>query len=170
MKTRHTPTPLPRSFTAHPDGKGIIAEHDIAVWGHERRGAGRLRAKLLVFKSPRAMRAFSRKALGIDNDEAVGFVSDLSREVITIGNIHRPGREHILYVDPRYFCLICLVRGHLTMDIITHEACHAGIFFSQRSRMRWPNQDGAASEAICYPTGRIAAAINRFLHDSGLYE
>lgn len=159
--------PLPRSFSGHPAGRGIIAEHDIPIRGHDAPRAGRLRAKLLVFKTRRSMYAFSKQALGRNNFGALALAHELSEDVIAI----KGGKtEHFLRVDPVYFCVICLVRGFLTMEIITHEACHAGIYFSQRSRLRWPNQDEAPSEGICYPTGRIAAAINRCLHDRGLYE
>lgn len=160
---------LPRNFSGHSKGGKILAETDIAIRGHDSpRAIGRLRAKLLVFRTRRDMHAFSRDALGVNNNCAVGFVHELYREVINLKGDGK--REHIAYVDPRYFALICLVQGHLTMEVITHEACHAGIYFSQRSRHQWPNQKHAPSEAICYPTGRIASAINRFLHDKGLYE
>lgn len=159
---------LPRNFSDHPEGGKILAETDIAIRGHDSpRAIGRLRAKLLVFKTRRDMYGFIKQALGSNGLGALGFVSQLVEERLTF----KGGRASTtLMIDPRYFCVICLVQGYLTMEIITHEACHAGIYFSQRSRHQWPNQKDAPSEAICYPTGRIASAINRFLHDRGLYE
>lgn len=110
------------------------------------------------------MHAFSKQALDKNVFGSAGCVHSLSEERIT-----KQG-ACTLHVDPRYFCVICLAQSHLTMEIITHEACHAGIYFAERSRHRWPYQEHAPSEAICYPTGRIARAINKFLHDKGLYQ
>lgn len=167
MKRVHG-TPLPTKFLARPVSAGRpMAEHDIAVHGPTGR-AGRLRVKLLVFRTQRCMRKFARTALGHDpGGRALGWVINLAKRI----ECYRRGElvAEYLEVDPRYACLICLVHGHLTMEIVTHEACHAAHFFADRSTTRWPHQDVCDDEAICYPTGRIAKAINAFLYDEGLY-
>lgn len=75
-----------------------------------------------------------------------------------------------VYVDPRYFCVIGLVRGHLSMEIISHEAVHAGCAYAKRgARAPWHDALGFDEEHIAYPAGRIAAAINRALWAAKLY-
>lgn len=174
MKVRHG-DPLPRSFSDHPAGGKIVAETDILIRGcdvdalERRRRPGRLAAKLLIFRNSKDMGRFAMKALGSPNYDCAGFVNNLSVERMRFG---KGGvlLEHTLSVDPRYFCIICLNQETgLNMEVITHEAVHAGFFYSRRSRMKWPGQKGQPDEAVCYPAGIIAAAINRFVHDEGLY-
>lgn len=68
--------------------------------------------------------------------------------------------------------MIGLVYGHLSMEIISHEAVHAGFNFSKRaSRAPWDRKaQDFDEEGVAYPAGRIAAAINRVLHAAKLYK
>jgi hypothetical protein len=163
VRIRRSGTPLPRDFINHPAGEGILAECDVGVRG--RRG---LHAKLLVFKNRTALRQFWVEALGKHHDlgrGCFGAVNGLSREIVDAR-----GRS-IMQVDPRYFCLIGLVHGFLSMEIICHEAGHAGFAYAKRRRgNHWVDALTLDEENVCYPAGRIAAAINRFVHRKGLYE
>jgi hypothetical protein len=173
MKVRHG-EPIPRCFRDHPAGGKIAAEVDIKLHSVDlaahtsRERPGRLAVKLLIFKNPKDMAVFARRALGVNNDDCAGFVHELGYE----RHHFEPGKPvdktHI--VDPNYTCVMALNQETgLSMEVITHESVHAGFFHARRSRMVWPNQKNCPDEAVCYPAGRIAAAINRFVHDKGLY-
>lgn len=148
----------------HPAGREIVAEADIHVTPR-----GALRAKLVVFKTRAALRRFWQSAFhhGLGRG-CRGVVNSLRQE-------RRNPRTGDAYreVDPRYFCVIGLCMTDLTMDVICHEANHAGFYYFDRHHQTFWRDQGAHDsfdEEVCYPTGRIAASINRFLHDKGLYE
>lgn len=142
----------------------MLAEHDIRLT----RGS-RLAAKLLVFKNSRELTEFWRNALGSRmSPGALGAVNALAREV---GPHDSDAPTHI-ECDPRYFCVIGLTRGALSMECITHESVHAGFCFAKRHRRDfWVKQsEDFCEEDVCYPAGRIAKRINAFLHDGGWYQ
>jgi hypothetical protein len=170
VKLVHTKA-LPRTWARHPKARGLVAEADISPHGH----GGRLRAKLLVFETPQLLARFCSAALGSDQlianrkgQLALGAVNPLSFEMRRFAD----GLEQVrLHADPRYFCLIGLTLGNLSMEIISHEAVHAGFCYEKRVK-RNVFGDAAAfdEERIAYPAGAIAAGINRFLDKAGLYE
>lgn len=144
-------------------GKGICCQGDIRV------NAGRLRAKLVVFETNKDMRAFWRKHCrnGLCR-RTLGAVNSLAREVIEIS----PGEpdRYRTEVDARYFCIIGLLRKHLTMRVISHESVHAAFAFAKRrTRSHW---DALAvsfdEEAIAYPVGEIARNITLFIQKRGM--
>lgn len=97
-----------------------------------------------------------------------GAVNGLFCEVI---QFHKDGTESsFIEADPRYFCAIGLVKGHLYGEIICHESVHAA--FNYVKRVRRSPWDAHAKdfdeEAICYPAGRIAAEISNALDRAGL--
>jgi hypothetical protein len=157
--------PIPKAFSRHPHGKGIVAEADI----FQTPGA-RLAAKLLVFASPRDLRRFWKEALGKPDLGAgcVGAVNALGHEAIDYG---KDGDGKSRWVcDPRYFCIIGLCLNHLTMEVVTHEAVHAGFCYARRrGQDPWNDDRRLGEEDVAYPAGRIAAAINRWLYDRDLY-
>lgn len=168
MKVRAIKKPLKRVWARHPAAAGIVLEKDLGV------GHGRLKAKLLVFKNRGCLRAFWRGLHGGLNGAlssyCVGAVNGLYSEVINF----RKGIEEKPYlrVDRRYFCVIGLLVGKLSMEVISHEAVHAAFCYVKRkSRAPWDvHAKHMDEEAVAYPAGRIAAAINRTLHAAGLYE
>lgn len=166
---RVVPTsPLPRIWADHPEAKGVLLEKDLSI------GHGRLKAKLLVFRNRLSLRKFWR---GMGKAElgrtCCGAVNGLYQETMTVQprGSKKPDTWR-LEVDPRYFCVIGLVANYLSMEIISHEAVHAGFAFAKRaSRAPWNQQaQHFDEEAIAYPGGRIAAAINRVLHAANLYK
>jgi hypothetical protein len=168
MKVKHT-RPLRRDWSSHPAAKlsPPIYEADLKV-----KPRGRLKAKLLVFASPQDMRRYWRgvcKARGEAHQlggDTVGFVKELGTETIVVGK----RASHTWRCDPRYFCVICLAQPHIGMETITHEAVHAGIAYAVRGRRSlWP-AGGNEDEGVAYPTGVIAAAINKHLYKAGLYD
>lgn len=165
MRVIHTKSPLPRIWTNNPQVKGIVLESDLAI------GSSRLRAKLLVFDKAHSLRAFWKAALGRGElgRYCCGAVNGLYREVWSATG-KQSGRSH-LEVDPRYFCIIGLLKQRLSMEIISHEAVHAAFAYAKRiKRSPWDQQaQHFDEEAICYPAGRIAATINRALHAGRMY-
>lgn len=149
--------PLPSKWSGHSKAEGLVAEADIAVSKR-----GRLKAKLLVFRSQTAMRKFWRIAMGHDlGSGCFGAVNGLAGE-------WSDGR---VQVDRRYFCVIALCRRHLSMEVISHESVHAGYCYAKRQRRDiFGSVFDFDEERVAYPAGRIAAAINRFCFARGLYE
>jgi hypothetical protein len=165
MKVRHSKTPIPHCFRQHPAGADILVEADIGVTGRRA-----MQAKLLVFKTPAALRRFWRDGLGKADlgKGCLGAVTALACEVL----IFEPGNREttFLEVDPRYYCVIGLTVDNLNMEVVVHEAMHAGFAYAKRhARNFWVEDGPLDEESVCYPSGKIAAAINRFLHDKGLY-
>lgn len=166
MKVVRNPKALPRQWSGLPHGKLIRYEADLRL------GTSRLAAKLLIFGSRWDMRYFWQhqlKAYAFKGGASLGLVNALATEVIrfTKGVESKP----VMHVDPRYFCVIGLVCGHLSMNIIAHESVHAGFCYAKRVGMRnmWA-EFNFDEELVAYPAGFIAAAINRFCFEHDLYE
>lgn len=154
---------LPRGM---PKGvPGLILAQDLSITN------SRLKAKLMVFESPRHLKAFWKDGLKLKSlgRHTVGAVQQLKMTYAARGQQDKPVR---MVVDPRYFCLIGLCRTHLSMEAISHEAVHAGYAFALRKmKAPWFQDIGdMKEEAVAYPAGRIAAAINRVLWKEGLYQ
>jgi hypothetical protein len=99
--------PMRRDFANHPHAKGLVAEADIKPLPR-----GRLAAKLLVFESQPALRAFWKKTTGFDiSRRCPGVVNALAHEVIKVGRTDNEPDEHRLCGDQRYFCMIGLCLG-----------------------------------------------------------
>lgn len=155
-----------RDWRNHRAMRGILLERDIRI------GSSRLAAKLLVFDTRKNFRESWAGACGGDRlgPRALAAVHELSVHVIQFG---KDGSERQrIEADPRYYCFIGMVRGYLSMENICHEAVHAGWCFARRkARQPWDaHVKDNAEEAVCYPAGKIAAAINRVLHATNLYE
>lgn len=174
MRIVHSRRRLPRIWSNHPEARGlVVAETDIAITN------GPLRAKLLVFRNRTALRQFWEKAL---NKSGHGEKLSLRCEgaVNSLMHKHRKvnadGSEKTwIEVDPRYFCIIGLVKGMSefasAMEIVAHESMHAGFAYAKRVNRDgfWVKASGMDEEDVCYPAGRIARKINLFLAKRGLY-
>ena len=69
-----------------------------------------------------------------------------------------------------HFAIMGLVHGHLTMEIVVHESVHAAFCYAKRcKRTPWAHYADFDEEEVAYPAGRIARALNAYLHDEGLY-
>lgn len=118
---------------------------------------GRLRAKLLVFRTPRDLNRFWKTHIGQSLGRyCLGAVNTLTTEVVSFPS----GRKRI-EADARFFCVIGLVKPHLTMRIISHEAVHAAFAFAKRrARSEWDDRAlEFDEEAVAYPAGEIARGI-----------
>lgn len=163
MKVRCLRPGLPKRISTHPKARGIKSAADITIHG-------RLTLKVVVFEKQRDMVHFWTEVLGKPHlgRRTLGAVNALSHEIITI----TPGKpdRSTLWVDPRYFAIMGLVHGHLNMEIVTHESVHAAFCYAKRcKRTPWAHHAEFDEEEVAYPAGRIARALNAYLHDEGLY-
>lgn len=138
----------------------------------------RLKMKLLVFKNQADLRKFhvaldrlrsgkcNYPAGEILNKGTVGFVTALA---------HADYGETILNVDPVYFACMCLSAEDLDFEVVCHESVHAAFAYMNRAQGRSPwakvyGKETMPEEPLCYPAGRIAHYVNKFLNDEGLYK
>ena len=162
MRVVRAKTRLPKDWSSHPKMIPHDGEFDIKL--------GSLRAKVIVFKTPKDLKKFWNTGLNrmqkLGSGRTLGAVTGLYCEVYP-GKSEKPYLE----VDPRYFCFIGLTRKNLSMECIAHESVHAAYCFVKRkSRTPWDiHAKSHDEEAIAYPAGRIAEAINRELYKRNLY-
>jgi hypothetical protein len=166
MRFERIAKPLPRRFTRHPHAKGLVFEADISPHAN-----GRIKAKLLVFKSERALRRFWRRGMGHDlGPGCPGVVNGMSHERMSVdedGSTH----DRRYCGDARYFCIIGLgLPDGATAEVVNHEAVHAAYCYEKRVRR---NMFGKAAadydeERIAYPSGRLAQAMAWHLKRHGL--
>lgn len=139
--TRHSKHKLPRTWMGHPGMSGLVLEADLRVSKHSR-----LRCKLLVFSSLKAMRSCYSKISKDSAWDAHGlfhpfYIKDDTRSTIE--------------VDPRYWGVIMLAKTRLCCDYLAHEICHAAHEFARRTKRKWPMSDTVPEEKVCYPMGRL---------------
>lgn len=162
MKVKYTPL-IPRSSTGF---KGLLLEKDLKIHRH-----ARLRAKLAVFDSNKNLRKFWSKVLYTTDlgDKTMGAVNALDRTCIRF--LKDGSEESHVERDPVYFCLIGLIKGHLSMEIICHESVHAGFALMRRKTgVLWAGQEDMPEESVCYPAGAVASLINLAVAEANLYD
>lgn len=156
MKTVLSKEPLRRDFTNHPKAKGLILESDVRI------NRGRLRLKLLVFRKPAHLLYFWKHALGKASlgKGCLGAVNSL--KILWDDTVTGKRRQE---VDPRYFAIMGLCADHLGMEILSHEAVHAGYAYAQRvgTHSPWHDAFDLDEEHLAYPTGRVACEVLRTL-------
>lgn len=120
---------------------------------------------LIVFHGELARRGitFSEKLTG----DVRGCVCKLATEVTNI----QTGKFKHYEVDPRYFCVVLLVEGHLNIEYIGHEAMHVGFAYDLRkgtkNQFYEPDTD-ISEEAVCYPAGIWLRQFARIMSNEGL--
>lgn len=132
--------------------KGLLMDEDLPAFGRSR-----LRAKLLLFDDVPNLREFWKRKLHQEIPDALAAVSRLSVSQYVFDG---KGGERYAYevYDPRYYCVIGLSVPNLTVEVLMHEAVHAGFAWAKRAkRSPW---DACAleldEEAVCYPAGQVA--------------
>jgi len=142
-----------------------------AEWDLSPTARGHLFAKLLIFKNQRELQRWWHRGLkkpGLGR-YTVGAVNGLFRW----SERHRANNgwsPRMTYTDPRYFCVIGLAKTHLTMEVICHEAVHAGFCYAKRvKRTPWMDAKAFDEEEVAYPAGVIARKINAILYAAKLY-
>ena len=166
MRLRHSKNPLRHDWINHPEAKGILVDAYITT------GFSKLRAKVLVFDHTKNLRHFWNECLGRGDlgKTCRGAVNSLIHEVQFFPGKGEKPRPPVLEADPNYFCVMGLVRGYLTTEIIAHESVHAGFAYAKRiKRTPWDQESkDMCEESVCYPAGRIAGAITSLLKKKGL--
>lgn len=161
-------TPIPHKYLEA--ANGILAQGDLRL-----SDSGRLRAKLLIFKTTAAMRRFWATKLPREyrsnlGRKCLGAVNGLTSWAEQINLKTGAKRLRVYWQDPRYFCLIALSEKSLSMEVVCHESSHAGCCYAKRTKNTpWRAVSEFDEEEIAYPAGRVAAAINRFLWRKKLY-
>ncbi len=151
-------------MSKHPSAKGIVLEADIKLNFTD------LKVKLIVFQNFRAMKKCWDRVLREEGLACCkGAVNPLhTLQIIPEGKTSKEKR--FIAVDPRYVCVMGLLQKHLRMEIICHEAVHAGYAFSGRAKRVWwaDMKKSLDQEEVAYPTGIIAAEILKALKKQSL--
>ena len=170
MLVRHAGEALPRRWKGvYTGSESIILESDIRL--------NSLYMKLMVFPNVRSFRHFWVRAeptkCGGPLGKAFGAVDALQCETRDYRTSDWPGP--VLKVDRRYFSAMGLVRGHLGLEIITHECVHAAYSYAKRMGPKNPwacavdERDGLDEELVCYPAGVLARKVVTVLRDAGMF-
>ena len=145
--------PLPRLW--YRLDESIAAECSVRV----RRG-DKVRLKVLVFDSKKAMARFWREQLGIPIGPRCNGVVSSMRRYDSAGNC---------LVDPRFFAIMGLVKTRLSYQIITHEATHAASMYVDRTlrhKRRFSGNNELVDEELAYPLGIIADSVFNWLNEN----
>lgn len=147
--------PIPRLWRGLPGASKAV--HICTIYAL--RGS-RLGLKLLVFRTRKDLRAFWKKSIGSDlGPHCHGAVNSLGCERI---KFLPHGREiRALEVDPRYYAVMGLVAGSLSLEVVVHESVHAAFAYFKRTGARnlWHEAGGLDEEGVCYPAGLLAEAV-----------
>lgn len=135
-------------------------------------------AKVGFFENRLAMRRFyngilphyrGASEIAIDKlgRRCCGFVNKLAVERWDLKNDCKGRAE----VDRRYFCFVGLVIGHLTAEILAHEAVHVGFAWDYRHLGKGTFEDPHnPEENVCYPAGRWLDSVLSFIKHEKLRE
>lgn len=157
---------LPLSSRRLPGGDRILHEDNIRIDDR-----CPLLLKVLAFKTRGDLRRFWKRGLG-RGSLGVGCPAATQTMNTTVSEA-ATGRTKYIEVDPRFFCVVGFaMNAKPGTEVITHESVHAAFAFYMRvlDELFWPGSDEVWEEFICYPTGRIAAAIVKSLRDGGLLQ
>lgn len=166
--TRFSSKPLPKDWSTLPGSETILFSSDVAV---SQRST--IKAKVLVFRDLAALQRFWRLGLSRrkPDEGSYAVVNDVSSTITYLAPKGNAKREDVWEVDPTYFCVMGFILGNLSMECITHESVHAAYAYARRvaGRKTWPDKEDP-EEHVCYPAGRIAAAINKIFQRHGIYD
>lgn len=157
MRLIHRKKGLPLWFVDRPGRSDIIIESNLTV------GTTRLRAKFVVFPDEAALRKFWKREKISRNDlgaRCPGAVNGLCYQATDYDTKGKASNARLV-ADARFFCIIGMVRGFFNVEIIAHEAGHAGFCYARRvQRTPWDHHAKRFDEeSICYPAGIIARKI-----------
>lgn len=139
---------------------GIVEEFDVTP-----DPTSRLRTKVMIFKSRKAMLAFARSVIGAKVHRGIeAAVRELACSIM-----NEAGEEIEVEVDPRYVCLAIFNLRDLSYCTIAHEGIHVGFNYARRTGKTKPWTKGYAAweEAVAYPAGMFTALVLLKLHQLG---
>jgi hypothetical protein len=94
-------------------------------------------------------------------------VSKMSVEKVSLETLEIEWSE----VDRRYFCFVGLVLGHLTAEVLCHEAVHVGFAWDYRTQGKSKfSFEKNEEENVCYPAGIFVDQVLTFIKAEGLRE
>lgn len=148
LRIVHERKPLPKLFSAcRKWGKLIAQEGVLKLTRHSR-----LRVKYLIFDNRRDLMSWYANALG-----RPGVVDYRTKGIFAV---LRRDEEDAIYVDPTYVGIICLIRGHVTPEVVIHECAHAAFAYYFRMRRReWSSFTELEEEEVCYPLGIMSSLL-----------
>jgi len=152
-------------FSDHPKaGNDIASEFLIRLTPH-----ARLSAKVLICRNRAGLQRVWKDVVG---QPVCRRTQGVVSAMLSQRERHSEGRPQIIVEgNARFFCIIGLARGHLTTNIICHEAVHAGFAYSKRvARTPFAAAHDFDEERIAYPAGIIAARINDWLHANDMHD
>lgn len=162
MRVVHQKKPLRRDRWS----EKAVLETDIRI------RQSRLRMKLQVFKTNKDLRAYWRRLHGGYGGwlgrYCAGVVNGLATEVVDYRKGEKEQRR--MEVDPRYFAVMALIQGKLTMEYICHESVHAAYAYAKRVTRKdlWCRAHDLDEEELAYLTGVIASEVVRAINQAGL--
>jgi hypothetical protein len=135
--------------------------------GHVGLRGTKLKCHFAVFDRRADLRRYWKDlTMGVPEQHAVALATGLAAER------WQTSLDVVTMVDPIYFAALAFLTKHLTMEIVVHEAIHAGIYFSRRANGRnlWHPEDDNPDEPTCYAGGLVATALLVKFIDEGLLE
>ena len=156
MKIIINKTQLPKKrWPTHIKG----ADRALSIWDIAPTRNG-LKAKTLIFTSCRNLCFFWKHGLGLGNlgrncNAAVNSLAIHYHDPVTM-------EQTAIEVDKNFFCVIGLIKGHMTNEVLTHEAGHAAIHYYRRvngNKNIWEKKFDFNEEGFCYPLGIIASHL-----------
>lgn len=148
--------------------RGIVSAWDIHFHFTD------LAAKTIVFDTPENLKLFHGELVrrGISFTEKLGkgcrgVVMKLVTEVLHLDTLEFKCWE----VDPKYFCIVLLIEGHMDIEVISHEAMHVGFAYDLRkskdNKYYEPACD-SSEEKVCYPAGVWVRQLARLMNEEGI--
>lgn len=135
-------------------------------------------AKVAFFRNRTAMRRFYKDQLPRYRGTEGMIVDNLSRRCmgfvnkLNVGHIDTDtGDLAFAEVDRNYFCIVCLVEGDLTAEVLNHESVHVGFAWDYRTRGDSPLADRHnPEENVCYASGIFLNQVLTHIKEVGLRE
>lgn len=150
---------------------GLVSACDIAFEN------GKPAAKVVFFESRKALRVFYNTILPAYRGCEQITISPLHRRCagfvhrLSVTWTHHDGSDPVEEVDRRYFCIVGLICGKLTAEILSHEAMHVGFSWDFRTRGQSQFTDPHNfEENCCYVAGKFVDRVITFIKAEGLRE
>ena len=158
---------LPKRLRRIPGGvPGLVSACNVHVHGETPA------AKVAVFKNRKSMRHFYAKILPRYMSDAGMSPKTLERNasggVCKLWTKDKRGRD---FFDRNHFCIVLLVEGFLTAEILCHEAVHVGFAWEAwtQGKSPFPNPENR-EENVCYPAGIFLDQVLTFIKAEKLRE
>lgn len=158
---------LPKRLRRIPGGvPGLVSACNVHVHGEVPA------AKVAVFKDRKSMRGFYEKILPRYMSDSEMIPKKLERQARgLVCKLWTKDNQDRDFFDRNYFCIVLLVEGHLTAEILCHEAVHVGFAWDAWTQHKspFPNSENP-EENVCYPAGIFLDQVLRFIKDEKLRE